>query len=30
MIAKLGYWLDETPRRSKPSWETERDATPAT
>ncbi len=30
MIAKLGYWLDETLRRSKHSWEAERDATPAT
>jgi hypothetical protein len=29
MIAKLGYWLDETLRRSKLSWEAERNATPA-
>jgi hypothetical protein len=29
MIAKLGYWLDETLRRSKLSWEAERNVTPA-
>ena len=29
MIAELGYWLDETLRRSKLSWEAERNATPA-
>jgi hypothetical protein len=29
MIAKLGYWLDETLRRSKLSWEAERNTTPA-
>jgi hypothetical protein len=29
MIAKLGYWLDEMLRRSKLSWEAERNATPA-
>jgi hypothetical protein len=29
MIAKLGYWLDETLRRSKLSWDAERNATPA-
>jgi len=29
MIAKLGYWLDETLRRSKSSWEAEHNVTPA-
>jgi hypothetical protein len=29
MIAKLGYWLDETLRRSKLSSEAERNTTPA-